>query len=606
VTSVAERLPWRPAGRLTTVAVLAATVATVPVLPARAAPPAPPAPEPDTAVLAPAALAAQKPDWKPCVFPDLDKDEADLFAKVPGLRCTSITVPLDWHNARDGRTMQVRVSRTTTAGASRQGIALVNPGGPGESGLVWGAAMAIRAPELAAQYDFVGFDPRGTGESTKAPCRVATPPAGKEPTAEEEARRFVEGCRANPLTRYVTTEQTAYDMDFIRVLLGEKKISYIGYSYGTWLGTWYAGTFPARVHRMLLDSAADTSRPSLERTWDLQPRSRDRAFQEQLLPYVARHDATYQLGTDPIDIRRRWEEKGGTRHPIIMLVTALFIAPALNDTSVYPIAAAAVAEVVTGLPAEPGDDPAAGVNALTDRLLTRIGDTPKNRAYLERARQKSLTAIKENTKPVPYGTKAGPATTEVDAPFELIRCQDGQWNRDPQYWAAWKKDLERNAPFFAPLTALPVCAYWPTANAMPQPVRNTFPKVMVVQSEMDSATAYEAGLATAKHLPDARLISVDNEGSHGVFPYLTTCVDDPVIAYFLTGRRPAERFTACAGKPLPEETSTHQVGGHVTSSGSIKIRMVTDDVRRANEIVRELLSEQATDPLTGGPQTNLS
>ena len=160
------------------------------------------------------------------------------------------------------------------------------------------------------------------------------------------------------------------------------------------------------------------------------------------------------------------------------------------------------------------------------------------------------------------------------------------------------KDLQRTAPFGAPFEATPACAYWPAANRMPKPNPQTFPKVLVLQAELDSATAYEDGRASADWLPGARLVSIDNEATHGVFPYLTTCADDPVHRYFLTGRLPAAKYTACQGLPLPDEDKTYDVAGSVGPRGDIKIRVVTDDVRRANRLVQRILREQSADPLT--------
>jgi hypothetical protein len=251
-------------------------------------------------------------------------------------------------------------------------------------------------------------------------------------------------------------------------------------------------------------------------------------------------------------------------------------------------------------------DPAAAeqaVRAVVDRALAHDGLTDEARELLGRARDKALAEIAQPGRtPVPDGVEQYELPLEMDATtsaFEAIRCGDGQWSQNLRYWDAWQRDLERNAPFAAGFNlgllppekfVYPVCAYWRTDNRMPRPDPRTFPKVLVLNSELDAATAYEAALATAGHLPGARLISVDNEGSHGVFPYFTDCVDDPVFAYFLHGRMPAHRYTACQGLPLPGESETYQVAGTITRNGKIKLRPVTDDVRRTNRAFRHMLS----------------
>jgi pimeloyl-ACP methyl ester carboxylesterase len=550
--------------------------------------------EPDTAALA-GALTKQAVAWGECSFPSVAPATEAELKKVKGLACATIQVPRDWHNPRDGNTIGIRVSKTATAypGTGRQGIALVNPGGPGGAGLPWGAAMAKRSPVLAGQYDFVGFDPRGVGLSTPLTCSYPVPNSTDQNVLN---RAKVDGCRKNPLTKFITTEQTAYDMDFIRVILGEKKTSYIGYSYGTWLGTWYATTFPSKAHRFLLDSSTDASRSTLEKTWDLQPRSRDRQFQEALLPYMARNDAKYHTGTDPVEIRRNWEKVGGTREYAGMVYAAWFILPAMYDTTQYPSAASMVAALAKG-PAPTGTD-AEKLEKVVAQALTTPDLTDANKAFLAKAKRNALAAIAKKDSVERKASYQGGAEVETwDAAFEAIRCQDGQWNQNLHYWNNWQADLTVKAPFIAPIMALsgaPLCAFWPTANAKPAPDAKTFPQLLIAQTELDAATPYEGGLATANSLPGAKMISVDNEGSHGLFPYNTDCVDDPIVAYFQTGLTPKEKFTGCQGVPLPGEDKTVEVGGHLGHDGKIKIKMITPEVRKANEIVRELLEGTVT------------
>jgi len=545
--------------------------------------------DPDTAALA-GALTTQKITWEECTFPGVAEETVKKFKTVKGLACATVQVPRDWHNPGDGNTIGIRVSKTETAykGTSRQGIALVNPGGPGGSGLPWGAAMALRSPVLAGQYDFIGFDPRGVGLSTPLSCSY-TVPTSTDINVLNKAK--VDGCLANPLTKYITTEQTAYDMDFIRVLLGEKKMSYIGYSYGTWLGTWYAATFPSKAHRFLLDSAVDASQSTLENTWDLQPRTRDRQFQEALLPYMARNDAEYAMGTDPMEIRRKWEKAGGTREFLGQLFVAWFVIPAMYDTTQYPVAGSAVAAVI-------GDSAAAGTDAekveqLVSTMLATKGLSDENKAFIAKGKQNALAAIAKKERVAVKSTTAAAEVETWDATFEAIRCQDGQWNQNLHYWNYWLADLTVNAPFIAPFMSTPLCAYWPTKNSMPKPDKKTFPRLLLAQSELDAATPYEAGLASAKALPNAKLISVDNEGSHGLFPYNTDCVDDPIVFFFQTGATPRKQFTGCQALPLPEETETFQVGGKLTN-GKVQIKMITPAVKKANKIVKDLLSSSAT------------
>lgn len=541
--------------------------------------------DPDAGVLA-AHLLDQQITWEKCNF------DAELMA-VPGVACGNLTVPRDWHNPTDGHTITLRISKTETAGADRQGIALVNPGGPSASGLMWGAAMAVRTPELAEHYDFYGFDPRGVQRSGGFLCSYVPTPGATE---AEDLEARVNGCLDNPLTPFINTEQTAYDMDFIRAYFGEEKLSYMGFSYGTWLGKWYETLFPSHVHRFLLDSATDLTRKSLEATWDLQPPSRDRQFQERLLPFIARNNEAFGLPeADPIQLRRYWEQADGNRSDFGQLLTAYFILPGFYNNDNYPTAAAAAAiilrEGVARTPLPTGLSPAE-----SRTRLAAVVDEIEAMGTLSAAQRSTLRTMEANAFAdldqqiaVDQAAAAGTAV-KYDMTFEMIRCQDGQWTQSAGHWKAWVDDLLRKAPWIGVFMSAPACQYWPASTEMPQVLGNEFPDTLILQSELDAATAYEGGRRSAQLLPNTSLISVDNEGTHGLYPYGTTCVDDAVNAYFLDGVLPP-KFTACQGKPLPAETETFEVAGTLGANQKIRIKMVTPDVREANRIYRERLAE---------------
>ena len=155
----------------------------------------------DAAALAPH-LVGQTLDWEACDFGSESLNAR--FNAIPGTACADVTVPRDWKNPEDGHTITLRVAKTETSKGNpeRQGIALVNPGGPGGSGLPWGPAMAERAPELAEQYDFIGFDPRGVGQSTALECTYTPNP---EHDVWQDTKAQVDACLENELTPYITT-----------------------------------------------------------------------------------------------------------------------------------------------------------------------------------------------------------------------------------------------------------------------------------------------------------------------------------------------------------------------------------------------------------------
>ncbi|WP_246101305.1 alpha/beta fold hydrolase [Streptomyces cyaneus] len=234
--------------RTTHKAALAATglLATlfVPTVQARATPTT----TPGTAVTAstppdhPATLARyydQHPTWQRC---------GPSSAHYPaGFRCATITVPLDYARP-SGPTLRLKISRLRTAvPGKRHGVLLTNPGGPGSPGLSYPAGLKEQFPKsVTDRYDLVGFDPRGLGASTPLRCglterEVEWPRAYRAAAFAEDtalARRFASKCTARQGARlpYLNTRNTARDMDVIRGVLGERKISYVGWSYGTYLG----------------------------------------------------------------------------------------------------------------------------------------------------------------------------------------------------------------------------------------------------------------------------------------------------------------------------------------------------------------------------------
>ena len=549
--------------------------------------------ERDAGVLA-AHLLDQELTWETCEWPGQLSSVAEMLDQIPGTACATVTVPRDWNNPTDGHTVEVRISKTETAGADRKGMALVNPGGPSAEGVIWGPGMAMMAPELAEHYDFYGFDPRGVGESTNAVCTY-TPDFSLDQWGLDKA--MVEGCLANPLAKFVNSEQTAYDMDFVRALMGEDKLSYIGFSYGTWLGSWYQRLFPQNADKFLLDSATDLTRKSLQETWDLQPRSRDRQFQEALLPYVARHHDKFGAGTDPLQIRADWEAGGGTRTFLGSLLTEWYVIPAMYSTRNYPQAASIVAAVNRG-EALPKDDDCWW--CVEKELVDLTGEAKEiaaaagaDTAFLDKALENALADLKSPT------TRAGIAaagadarwgTVSYDLTFELIRCQDGQWNTSRDYWDSWLADLGNKAPWIAPFMTAPACAHFDAPTEMPKHPGKTAPSTLMIQSELDAATPYEAGQRSAKLLKNTALISVDNEGSHGLYPYGTTCVDDAVYAYFVDGVLPAAT-TACQAKPLPMEAETFEVGGELGKKGTIKLKMRTPAVKEATRLFHEMIAD---------------
>ncbi|MFG3197211.1 alpha/beta hydrolase [Streptomyces sp. NPDC048208] len=208
----------------------------------------------------------QKITWGTCAGPDMPKD----------LQCGKVTVPLDYAHPGTG-TLDLALARYRTTGSSHRAV-LLNFGGPGASGVSQLAAGGKEFMDLTNGSDVVAFDPRGVGRSAPVSCG-----AGEEPPSDSAGsdvsvdigrpqqlmtllRQSAELCAkySGPVLKHIGTVNAARDMDVIRQALGQKKLDYLGFSYGTRLGAVYAAQFPGKVGRMTLDGVDTLTEPLSE------------------------------------------------------------------------------------------------------------------------------------------------------------------------------------------------------------------------------------------------------------------------------------------------------------------------------------------------------
>ncbi|MFE5492199.1 alpha/beta hydrolase [Streptomyces virginiae] len=467
-------------------------------------------------------------EWRDC--------PADTGLTAP-IRCGRITVPLDYAQP-DGRTITLTVDRIANTGgpAERQGALLHNPGGPGASGLAFPAHVTNGNPvwaEVARAYDFVGFDPRGVGYSSLFSCQdprefAGTPKPDPVPrreadkTAQREiASNYAEGCRTRggDLLPYLTTENTARDMEVIRAALGEEQLNYVGVSYGGYLGAVYATLFPSRVRRMVADSAVDPSRAKLGYRANLEQNLGFERRWQDWTAWVARNDATYHLGGTPAAVQAKWEQlRTGTRtHPLGGRVGPAELTTLFQNAVYYDLVWAPLAAIWSSHSA--GDD------------------TPV------------IAAATQSTNAI--------AAENANAVYTAVGCNDTAWPTD---WQTWNRDatrLHRQAPFMTWANTwknLP-CATWPVRPHTPVEVRagSGLPPVLIVHNAGDAAAPYTGALELHKRLEGSRLVTVRDAGSHGVTDLVNPEVNQRVDAYLLTGRLDA-RNVVCA--PYPQEPTT--------------------------------------------------
>src|SRR5262245_19384852 len=200
-----------------------------------------------------------------------------VWRRCGSITCASISVPLD-HAHPEGRHIELALGRIPATG-KREGAVLANPGGPGGSGLEFlHFAGDVFSPAIRKHYDIVSWDPRGVGASAPIECRVNldaffavdhSPDSGSEVRDNEvEAKALADGCaeESGSLLPFVSTRSTVKDMDAIRAAIGDDKVTYVGFSYGTYLGALYAEQYPSHIRAMVLDGALDPSLPSATST----------------------------------------------------------------------------------------------------------------------------------------------------------------------------------------------------------------------------------------------------------------------------------------------------------------------------------------------------
>ncbi|WP_084216291.1 alpha/beta hydrolase [Pseudonocardia spinosispora] len=458
---------------------------------------------------------AQRLSWTPC----------DSY------ECASLVVPIDYGRP-DGATARLAVLRQPATQPSRRiGSLVINPGGPGFSGTDAAADTAenVGDSEVARRFDIVGFDPRGVGESTPA-IRCLTPaerdaerqadarsdnsPAGVE-RQEAHARDFAAKCAQRSgvdLLANAGTRDVVRDMDILRAALGDEKLTYAGFSYGTRLGYSYAESFPARVRALVLDGALDPDENPLDR-WVAQGAGFQQAF----------------------DAFARWCT-GQPRCPLGTATTDTFRALVLPLIH-HPVPLAdgrrlSYGDAITG----------------TVKALYNPGDWPNLRqglTELTEGRARSLMTLADRYE----GRDPDGGYDEKKDAFTAIGCVDDVPVTDP----AVQRDADRRyraaAPFRddgnGPDPARDPCAFWPAppSSEPHRPHAPGLPPVLVVAVTGDPATPHQAGVKLAAAL-DARLLTVRGT-QHTVALDGIPCVDDIVGRYLVDLTLPAPD-TTCA------------------------------------------------------------
>lgn len=466
----------------------------------------------------------QRLPWKSCVLGPQDAIGKEL--EQAGARCADVTVPLDYADP-GGRTITVAISRIrATDTAHRVGSLLLNSGGPGGETLSDAPWIRRTMKDVGARYDIIGVDPRFVGRSTPLDCHWPTGSYLRSGGVDRAgfdrmtafARDLATRCRrhAADVLPYVTTRNTARDMDVIRAALGERRISFLGYSYGSYLGQLYVTMFPGRTDRMVFDGVMDASRysPRLLRGAE----TANRRALEHWASWAAARDATYGLGR--------------TRGAVLAVVDRIQAAAArrplklgdfrLDEHIVPPL-------VMAGLSMDNDKD--------FGNLAQAVRDM---RRAAEGGRVTPSPAFAEMLKFVLTG-----AASHYGSAQAAILCGDVPAPREPEvYW----RDVQRSRtldPLFGPVTHnITPCAFWAPPRERPTTVTDDFP-ALLVNATGDPRDPYDGALDLRRKWPSSRLVTLRGADQHGVYGYVgSACVDGAVNAYFATGRLP-ERDVSC-------------------------------------------------------------
>jgi pimeloyl-ACP methyl ester carboxylesterase len=440
-------------------------------------------------------------------------------------QCATLTVPLDYNDASKGTINLALKRRPASDKSKRVGSMLVNPGGPGVPGttLVDQATLAF-SEDLLNQFDIVGWDPRGTGQSSPVDCvdnldpyfaldPIPDTPAEKQAIIDA-AKQFDAACRQRSaaILPYISTQDSARDMDQIRAALGEDKISYFGFSYGSQLGATYATLFPAHVRAMVLDGAADPNAGYVESTKEqvvglergLQAMMDDCAkktscaFHHDGNPMAAYDALMAKLATNPIPSGEADRPAVGPGIAVYAVVSGLYV------KEYWPIVTRALAA------AEKGDGSA----------LLQLYDT-----YVERQPDGSWTNSFED--------------------LIAINCLDDPGPKDPSFPDTYAQQLAALSPHFGAWSAYSYnCIYWPVPQKPPVKLTGAGAgPIVVVGTTGDPITPIESTKNMADALEQGTLVTVDanQHTGYGTNECVVKAVDE-----YLIGLRVPQKGLECS------------------------------------------------------------
>jgi pimeloyl-ACP methyl ester carboxylesterase len=460
---------------------------------------------------------AQTLDWRDC--------------EPAGMECTTVTAPIDWADASAG-SIELAVVRLATDSGSRVGSLLMNPGGPGGSGveLVQQAAEFVTSDDLRESFDIVGWDPRGVGESTTVGCYddadmddflygVPQNPTGTDAWLADQVAveaDFAAACSAasGELLGHIDVESNARDMDLLRAVLGDETLNYLGFSYGTSFGVHYADLFPDRVGRLVLDGAIDPALGAPE-VFTAQMAGFENAFRAYAADCLTGADCPFTGTLDEALAQASELFAGAEARALLADDGRQLTASSLGTALAYPLydegSWPALSQMISEL--EAGDA----------TMALQFADAYNGRG------------------------DDGRYVDNTIAVYTAATCLDGSYTGGLEGTRATLDAIEAAAPTVGAYVAYGdwvhldvTCQNWPEPSVVtPAPIAAAgAAPIMVVGTTNDPATPYAWAQAMAGQLESGVLVTRAGEG-HTAYAQGNDCIDATVDAYLIEGTVPA-------------------------------------------------------------------
>ena len=461
-----------------------------------------------------ASFAAQEPDWQSC---------------LDGMQCADVYAPLDWTDPA-GERITLHLVKQPATGGDPIGTLFVNPGGPGASGADYVAENIDSAvqSDVARAYDVIGWDPRGVGQSAPVSCLDAaamdeylfglddTGEVGSDEwiaAARAESKEFGAACAesSGALLEHVDTGSTVQDLDMLRGIVGDAKLNYLGYSYGTYIGARYADAYPEKVGRLVLDGAMDPSASLSEVV-----REQTRGFELALRAYV----------TDCIERNN---------------------CPFTGDVDQSMAAIGTLLDRIEVTPLQGSDGRMLTSSTMLTAIITPLY-SQSNWGYLDQLFETAAEGdadVALSLADFYYDRSNGEYLSNSTEAFAAINCLDYPNADDVEQMRAEAAELAEIAPTIGRFQWVGVlsCSGWPYPGVDERVAVSAegADPILVVGTTGDPATPYRWAVSLAKQLDNASLLTYKGEG-HTAYGE-NDCVNAAVDGYLLDGVVPKNGTT---------------------------------------------------------------